>query len=199
MTEALVSGNTPDRIENGRPKNAHEVVENGRFRPKARKWAEIFERKGSNGAWHAAVSKRGDEGTCEQRQHHGYDLQTVGHGRQNCGASENEMMTAMAMAQALMRRHHLSQRLSQGPRRRASTSVELSRMGPDGATIGELIRVHFWHLADILSALTNVRFGGKNGHNSNATLCPRMTQADFENINGGPTGIFPPSRIRVHT
>ena len=28
----------------------------------------------------------------------------------NSGASENEMMTAMAMAQALMRRHHLSQR-----------------------------------------------------------------------------------------
>ena len=26
----------------------------------------------------------------------------------NSGASENEMMTAMAMAQALMRRHHLS-------------------------------------------------------------------------------------------
>jgi hypothetical protein len=26
------------------------------------------------------------------------------------GASENEMMTAMAMAQALMRRHHLSRR-----------------------------------------------------------------------------------------
>ena len=28
----------------------------------------------------------------------------------NSGASENEMMTAMAMAQALMRRHHLSRR-----------------------------------------------------------------------------------------
>ena len=28
----------------------------------------------------------------------------------NSGASENEMMTAMAMAQALMRQHHLSQR-----------------------------------------------------------------------------------------
>ena len=26
----------------------------------------------------------------------------------NSGASENEMMTAMAMAQALMRRHHLT-------------------------------------------------------------------------------------------
>jgi Protein of unknown function (DUF2786) len=31
----------------------------------------------------------------------------------NSGASENEMMTAMAMAQALMRRHHLSQRFVQ--------------------------------------------------------------------------------------
>ena len=28
----------------------------------------------------------------------------------NSGASENEMITAMAMAQALIRRHHLSQR-----------------------------------------------------------------------------------------
>ena len=28
----------------------------------------------------------------------------------NSGASENEMMTAKAMAQALMRRHHLSRR-----------------------------------------------------------------------------------------
>jgi hypothetical protein len=37
----------------------------------------------------------------------------------NSGASENEMMTAMAMAQALMRRHHLSQRLAKGPRRRS--------------------------------------------------------------------------------
>ena len=31
----------------------------------------------------------------------------------NSGASENEMMTAMAMAQTLMRRHHLSQCLVQ--------------------------------------------------------------------------------------
>jgi hypothetical protein len=31
----------------------------------------------------------------------------------NSGASENEMMTAKAMAQALMRRHHLSQRFVQ--------------------------------------------------------------------------------------
>ena len=31
----------------------------------------------------------------------------------NSGASENEMMTAMAMAQTLMRRHHLSTRLVQ--------------------------------------------------------------------------------------
>jgi hypothetical protein len=31
----------------------------------------------------------------------------------NSGASANEMMTAMAMAQALMRRHHLSQRFVQ--------------------------------------------------------------------------------------
>ena len=35
----------------------------------------------------------------------------------NSGASENEMMTAMAIAQALMRRHHLSQRFVQGLRR----------------------------------------------------------------------------------
>jgi hypothetical protein len=31
----------------------------------------------------------------------------------NSGASENEMMIAMAIAQALMRRHHLSQRFVQ--------------------------------------------------------------------------------------
>jgi hypothetical protein len=31
----------------------------------------------------------------------------------NSGASENEMMTAKAMAQTLMRRHHLSQRFVQ--------------------------------------------------------------------------------------
>ena len=33
------------------------------------------------------------------------------------GASENEMMTAMAIAQALMRRHNISQRFVQGLRR----------------------------------------------------------------------------------
>ena len=32
----------------------------------------------------------------------------------NSGASENEMMTAMAIAQALMRRHHLSRHHVQG-------------------------------------------------------------------------------------
>ena len=46
----------------------------------------------------------------------------------NSGASENEMMTAMAMAQALMRRHHLSQRLVQRSHGAASTSVELSQL-----------------------------------------------------------------------
>ena len=35
----------------------------------------------------------------------------------NSGASENEMMTAKAMAQTLMRRHHLSNVLSKGPPR----------------------------------------------------------------------------------
>jgi hypothetical protein len=35
----------------------------------------------------------------------------------NSGATENEMMTAMAMAQALMLRHHLSQNFVQGFRR----------------------------------------------------------------------------------
>jgi hypothetical protein len=35
----------------------------------------------------------------------------------NSGASENEMMTAMSMAQALMLRHHLSPRSVQGFRR----------------------------------------------------------------------------------
>jgi Protein of unknown function (DUF2786) len=35
----------------------------------------------------------------------------------NSGASENEMMTAMAMAQALMRRHQLSRSHVQGFRR----------------------------------------------------------------------------------
>jgi hypothetical protein len=35
----------------------------------------------------------------------------------NSGATENEMMTAMAIAQALMLRHHLSQNFVQGSRR----------------------------------------------------------------------------------
>ena len=35
----------------------------------------------------------------------------------NSGATENEMMTAMAMAQALMLRHHLSQNFVQSFRR----------------------------------------------------------------------------------
>jgi hypothetical protein len=35
----------------------------------------------------------------------------------NSGATENEMMTAMAMAQTLMLRHHLSQNFVQGFRR----------------------------------------------------------------------------------
>jgi Protein of unknown function (DUF2786) len=35
----------------------------------------------------------------------------------NSGATENEMMTAIAMAQTLMLRHHLSQNFVQGFRR----------------------------------------------------------------------------------
>jgi hypothetical protein len=35
--------------------------------------------------------------------------------------------------------------------------------------------VGFWHLADIPPALTNVRYGGKSGHDANGPLCRRMT------------------------
>ena len=37
--------------------------------------------------------------------------------------------------------------------------------------------VHTWHKADVPIALTNVCFGGKNGHDANGPLCRLMTQS----------------------
>ena len=34
-----------------------------------------------------------------------------------------------------------------------------------------------WHLADVQTALTNVRFEGNNGHDADVTRCPLMTQS----------------------
>jgi hypothetical protein len=37
--------------------------------------------------------------------------------------------------------------------------------------------VRFWHIADAPLALTNVCFGGKNGHDADLSVCPLMTQS----------------------
>jgi hypothetical protein len=36
-------------------------------------------------------------------------------------------------------------------------------------------QVRYWHKADMLNALINVRFGGKNGHDAGVTPHPLMT------------------------
>ena len=38
------------------------------------------------------------------------------------------------------------------------------------------LQVCLWHLADMLNALTNVRFEGNNGHDADVTRCLLMTQ-----------------------
>jgi hypothetical protein len=37
--------------------------------------------------------------------------------------------------------------------------------------------VRFWHKADMLNALTNVRFWGYSGHGEGWSVCPLMTQS----------------------
>ena len=37
--------------------------------------------------------------------------------------------------------------------------------------------VRFWHKADMLNALTNVRFEGNNGHDGGVTRCLLLTQS----------------------
>jgi hypothetical protein len=40
-----------------------------------------------------------------------------------------------------------------------------------------LTNVRFWHKADMLNALINVRFGGKNGHGAELAACPLLTHS----------------------
>ena len=39
-----------------------------------------------------------------------------------------------------------------------------------------------WHKADILNALTNVRFWGNNGHDADMTRCLLLTQSGRSNL-----------------
>jgi len=39
------------------------------------------------------------------------------------------------------------------------------------------LNVRLWHKADMLNALTNVRFWGESGHGAGLSLCPLMTQS----------------------
>ena len=37
--------------------------------------------------------------------------------------------------------------------------------------------VRYWHIADVQTALMNVRLEGNNGHDADAARCPLMTQS----------------------
>jgi len=39
------------------------------------------------------------------------------------------------------------------------------------------LEVCYWHLADLQSALMNVRFEGNNGHDADVTRCLLLTQS----------------------
>ena len=52
------------------------------------------------------------------------------------------------------------------PRQRASKLEVAGRLKAD---------VRLWHKADMLNALTNVRFLGQSGHDANGPLCRLMT------------------------
>ena len=40
-----------------------------------------------------------------------------------------------------------------------------------------LAHVRLWHKADMLNALTNVRFGGQSGYGADLSVCPLVTQS----------------------
>ena len=46
-----------------------------------------------------------------------------------------------------------------------------------GLSRAELRNVCLWHKADMLNALTNVRFWGQSGHDADVMRCPLMTQS----------------------
>ena len=46
--------------------------------------------------------------------------------------------------------------------------------------------VHTWHLADVQTALMNVRFEGNNGHDADVTRCLLMTQSGHSKICPAP-------------
>ena len=48
---------------------------------------------------------------------------------------------------------------------------------PDLDPILDGVYVRYWHLADIPPAQTNVRYGGKSGHDANQPLCRLMTHS----------------------
>ena len=52
---------------------------------------------------------------------------------------------------------------------------ELLRLSSDTDQVSKHVRS--WHIADVQTALTNVCFEGKNGHDAGAIPCPLMTQS----------------------
>ena len=50
-----------------------------------------------------------------------------------------------------------------------------------------MIQVRLWHLADVQTALMNVRFEGNNGHDAGVTRCLLMTQSGHyvQSVTGG--------------
>ena len=58
----------------------------------------------------------------------------------------------------------------------ARLEAPVKKIGPPLPT--EVYRnVRYWHLADVQTALMNVRFGGNNGHDADVTRCLLMTQS----------------------
>jgi hypothetical protein len=58
----------------------------------------------------------------------------------------------------------------------------------------DLSQCPLWHKADVLVALSNVRFWGQSGHYKNAPRCPLLTQSGHRPL---PVCRLKPLRCRV--
>ena len=82
---------------------------------------------------------------------------------------------------------------------------DLHRAPPDAGSpmarrYHELKRhVRLWHFSDIPPALTNVRYGGKSGHDANGPLCRLMTYCGHwrSNISVGVALIYLHAHVRL--
>jgi hypothetical protein len=86
----------------------------------------------------------------------------------------------------------------------AANLTERTGFLPAAASMrGDLIYVRYWHKADVQTALMNVRFEGNNGHGTDVTRCPLMTQSGHCGTRQEPEAVLcrvipatQPSRVR---